>query len=64
MAKQDGKQDRFDKVVADLNNCVCSAFGLRSLLAHEHAPELVGNLARYRRLVAELRDIHRGGRSE
>jgi hypothetical protein len=68
MAKEDAKPDRFDEVVAELNNCVCAAFGLGSLLAHEHAPELVDSLSRelerYRRLVAELREVRRGGRPE
>ena len=63
IAKEDAKPDRFDEVVAELNNC-----GLGSLLAHEHAPELVESLSRelgrYRRLVAELRKVHRGGRPE
>ena len=60
--------DRFEEVVAEANNCVCAAFGLASLLAHEHAPEflqsLTRELERYRRLVAELREIHRAGRPE
>ena len=60
--------DRFEEVVAQANNCACAAFGLASLLAREHAPELAGSLnrelERYRRLVAELREIHRAGRPE
>jgi hypothetical protein len=68
MGKREEKADRFDELIAELNNCVCAAFGLGSLLAHEHAPELVESLSRdlerYRRLVAELREVHRGGPSE
>ncbi len=68
MAKTDEKPDRFDELIAELNNCVCAAFGLGSLLAHEHAPDLMDSfsrdLQRYRRVVAELREVHRGGRSE
>ena len=60
--------DRFEEVVAEANNCACAAFGLASLLAHQHAPDLLQSLSRelerYRRLVAELREIHRGGRPE
>jgi hypothetical protein len=60
--------DRFEEVVAEANNCVCAAFGLASLLAVQHAPEFVESLSRelerYRRLVAELREIHRAGRPE
>ena len=68
MAKEDAKPDRFDEVVAELNNCCAGAWGYAFLLAHEHSQELVPTLARelerYRRLVAELREIHRGGRPE
>ncbi len=68
MAKTEEKTDKFDELIAELNNCVCAAFGLGSLLAHEHAPELMDSISRdlerYRRLVAELREVHHGGRPE
>ena len=56
--------DRFDEVVADLNNSYTATYGMASLIAREHAPDtavlLDRELERYRRLVAELREIHRG----
>ena len=68
MAQTEKKTDRFDELIAELNNCVCAAFGLGSLLAHEHAPDLVDSfsrdLERYRRLIAELGEVHRGARPE
>ena len=68
MAKTEEKPDRFDEPIAELNNCACAAFGLGSLLAHKHAPDLMDSfsrdLERYRRLVAELREVHRGRRPE
>jgi hypothetical protein len=68
MAETEDKADRFDELIAELNNCVTSAFGLGSLLAYEHAPDLMGalsrDLERYRRLVAELREVHHRARPE
>ncbi len=68
MAKTEEKPDRFDELIAELNNCVCAAFGLGSLLAHKHAPDLMDSISRglerYRRLVAELRKVHRGALPE
>ena len=55
--------DRFDEVVADMNNSYMAVYGLARLLAREHAPEMAPRLdaevERYRGLVAELREIRR-----
>jgi len=60
--------DRFEEVLAELANCVCGVFGHAALLAREHEPALRAiverETERYRRLVAELREIHRAGRQE
>ena len=68
MAEANGKPgmggDRFDELVADMNNSYMAVYGLARLLAREHAPEMAPRLdaevERYRKLVAELREIHRG----
>jgi len=56
--------DRFDEVVADMSNSYMAVYGLARLLAREHAsqmaPRLDAEVERYRKLVAELREIHRG----
>jgi hypothetical protein len=58
------KPDRFDEVCAELNNSAMAVYGTGCYLAREHAPEMLDGLQRemerYRRLVAELREIHRG----
>jgi hypothetical protein len=58
----------FDDVVAELNNTYTATYGLATLLARAHAPEtavmLDRELERYRKLVAELREIHRGLQKE
>jgi len=67
MAEANGKPgisgDRFDEVVADMNNSYMAVYGLARLLAREHAPEMAQRLdaevERYRDLVAELREIRR-----
>jgi hypothetical protein len=68
MAKQDAKPDRFDEVCAELNNSAMAVYGTGCYLAREYAPEMLDGLQRelerYRRLVAELREIHRAGLSE
>ena len=59
----DGRRG-FDDVVAEMNNTYTATYGLAVLLAREHAPETAAmldrELERYRKLVAELREIHRG----
>jgi hypothetical protein len=68
MAETNGKPgisgNRFDEVVADMNNSYMAVYGLATLLAREHAPEMVAKIERecerYRGLVAELRNIRRG----
>ena len=72
MVEANGKKeiggDRFDEVVADLNNSYTATYGLAALIAREHAPDtailLDRELERYRRLVAELREIHRSLRKQ
>ena len=60
--------DRFDDVVAELNNSYAATYGVASLLVREHAPEMAATLGRelerYRRLVAELREIHHGPKKQ
>ena len=55
--------DRFDEVVAEMNNSYTAVYGLARLLARDHAPEMAARLdaevERYRGLVAELRKIRR-----
>ncbi len=71
MAEMAGKPevsgDGFDDVVAELNNSYAATYGRASLLVREHAPEMAttldGELERYRRLVAELRRIHRSSQN-
>ncbi|MHC5059273.1 MAG: hypothetical protein ACYTKD_31860 [Planctomycetota bacterium] len=72
MAGTNGKSgiggDRFDEVVADMNNSYTATYGLAILIAREHAPDtailLDRELERYRRLVAELRGIHHGPKKQ
>ncbi|MHC5057590.1 MAG: hypothetical protein ACYTKD_23185 [Planctomycetota bacterium] len=55
--------DRFDEVVADMNNSYMAVYGLARLLARDHAPEMAtrfdAEVERYRGLVSELRKIRR-----
>jgi hypothetical protein len=58
--------DRLDEVLAELANCACGVVGHAALFARQHEPALAAIIEpeteRYRRLIAELREIHRGGR--
>ena len=61
------KPDRFDEVCAELNNSAMAVYGTGCYLARRYEPGMLDGLEReldrYRRLVAELREIHRGARS-
>jgi len=60
------QQDRFDEVCAELNNSAMAVYGTGCYLAREFAPDMLDGLQRemerYRKLVAELREIHRGSK--
>ena len=58
-------QDKFDEVLAELNNVVAGLFGYAELLARKHRPDLVEAVRearrRYRDLVERLRRLNRSG---
>ena len=58
-------QDKFDEVLAELNNVVAGLFGYAELLAKNHRPDLVEAVQegrrRYRDLVERLRRLYRTG---
>ena len=58
-------QDKFDELLAELNNVMAGVFGYADLLARKHKPDLVEALIeqrkRYRDLVEKLRRLYRNG---
>jgi nitrogen-specific signal transduction histidine kinase len=58
-------QDKFDELLAELNNVVAGLFGYAELLAKKHRPDLVEAVRegrrRYRDLVERLRKLNRSG---
>ena len=56
-------QDKFDEVLAEMNNVVAGLFGYAELVARKHRPDLVEAVKegrrRYRDLVERLRRLHR-----
>jgi hypothetical protein len=56
-------QERFEAVVAELNNVCCASFGLAFFLANKYdrsmAPTLEAELERFRKLVDELVALYR-----
>ncbi len=61
-------RDKFDAVLAELNNVVAGVFGYAQLLALKHRPDLVDTLnlqtARYKELVERLRRMRCGEEEE
>ena len=57
--------DKFDELLAELNNVVGGVFGYAELLARKHRPDLVEAVKegrkRYRDLVERLRRLYRMG---
>jgi hypothetical protein len=57
------EQDRFEAVVAELNNVCCASFGLAFFLANKYdrdmTPTLEAELERFRKLVEELVALYR-----
>jgi len=55
-------QDKFDELLAELNNVVAGLFGYAELLARKHRPDLVEAVKegrrRYKDLVEQLRRLH------
>jgi len=58
-------QDKFDEVLAELNNVMAGVFDYAELLARKHRPDLVEAVKearrRYRDLVEQLRRLYRSG---
>jgi len=58
-------QDKFDELLAELNNVVGGVFGYAELLAKKHRSDLVEAMKegrrRYKDLVEQLRRLHRAG---
>ena len=58
-------QDKFNELLAELNNIVGGVFGYAELLARKHRPDLVEAVKearrRYKDLVEQLRRLHRAG---
>jgi len=58
-------QDKFDELLAELNNVVGGVFGYAELLARKHKPDLVEAVKearrRYKDLVEQLRRVYQTG---
>ena len=58
-------QDKFDEVLAELNNVVGGVFGYAELLVRKHRPDLVEAMKearrRYKDLAEQLRRLYQNG---